>query len=247
MPSFAGKTIWIIGASQGIGRALASALAAQGARLILSARNAQALTQLNAELGGGHTLLPLDVSVPNAIAAALEQLGAQLPDIAIFMAGVYTPMKLDALDLARTAEIVSTNLTAAILFVGQLFPRFKRRGHGHIVLCGSIAGYTGLPNGQPYSATKAGVNNLAESLAAEATGTNVKVQLICPGFVDTQMTRQNDFHMPARLTPVAAAQEIVKGLASNSFEIHFPRRMTWLAKLLRLLPYSLALPLLRRL
>ena len=247
MNSFAGQRIWIVGASQGIGRALATALAAEGAQLILSARNAEALAQLNTELGGRHTLLPLDVISENAFSNALAQLDGAIPDMAIYMAAVYTPMSLDALDARRTEEIVATNLTAAMAFTSCVFARFKQRGAGHIVLCGSIAGYTGLPKGQPYSATKAAVNNLAESLAAEAAGTGVKVQLICPGFVDTQLTRQNSFHMPARISPETAAAEICRGLHGKKFEIHFPARLTIAAKLLRCLPYALAFRILRRL
>jgi short-subunit dehydrogenase len=109
-----------------------------------------------------------------------------------------------------------------------------------------VAGYIGLPQGQIYSATKAGVINLAESLRAELSG-RVDVRLINPGFVDTRLTQRNSFHMPAIVTPQSAANAIIKGLEARRFEVHFPRRLTWSLKLLSALPYWAALPLTKRL
>lgn len=247
MTAFAGQRIWIVGTSHGIGRALAVALAAQGAHLILSARSTSELEELNSGLGGGHQVLPLDVTTPEAFTQALAQLKDGPPDTALYMAGLYAPMPIAEIDLPAATQMVAVNLTGAIAFASVLFAAMRSRGTGRLVLCGSIAGYTGLPGGQPYSATKAGVNNLAESLAAEAAGSGVVVQLICPGFVDTRMTRQNRFAMPALLSAEQAATAICTGLKGRAFEIHFPKRLTLAAKLLRLLPYSLALPYLRRL
>ena len=108
------------------------------------------------------------------------------------------------------------------------------------------AGYVGLPQGQIYSAIKAGVINLAESLRAELAP-EVDVRLISPGFVDTRLTQKNDFDMPALIQPEDAAAAIVKGLDKGGFELHFPRRLTLPLKFLRALPYGLALRLTRRL
>ncbi len=115
-----------------------------------------------------------------------------------------------------------------------------------MVLFGSVAGYLGLPGGQPYSATKAAINNLAESLAVELAP-RVDVRLVCPGFVATRLTEKNSFAMPAIITPEEAAKAVLRGMAGRGFEIHFPRRFTLVLKALRLMPYALTLPLLRRL
>jgi short-subunit dehydrogenase len=125
-------------------------------------------------------------------------------------------------------------LNGAFNAVHAVLPILKSQAHGQFVLCGSVAGYCGLPNGQPYSATKAGVINLAESLRAEEGHLDIKV--INPGFVRTPLTDKNNFKMPMMIEPEEAAKIIVKGLQSKKFEIHFPKRFTFLMKILSVLP-----------
>jgi len=122
-------------------------------------------------------------------------------------------------------------------------PFFVSQGHGQVNLCGSVSGYFGLPNAQPYSSTKAAITNLAESLYVEYKPKNIDVKLISPGFVSTPMTSKNDFVMPMVIDAKTAAKSIIKGLTASAFEIHFPKRFTLLIKLLRLLPYWLAFKL----
>lgn len=239
---FAGKRVWIIGASAGIGAALARAFAARGARLTLSARDAAALEVLAADCGGAG-VLPLDLAQPDALAAAIGQLGPDPLDIILCTAALYDPSRVADMDPASAARMVQVNLLGT-LEVARLCPPLLRDG-GQLVLFGSVAGYVGLPGGQPYSATKAAVNNLAESLAAELAP-RVDVRLVCPGFVRSRLTAKNDFTMPAIITPEQAADHVLRGLAGRAFEIHFPRRFTLAIKLLRLLPYPLVLRLTRR-
>ena len=239
------ETIWIIGASDGIGAALAREWAARGARLILSARGEAALTQLAGSLGPDHVALPLDVADCASMEAAVARISALGPlDRVVTMAALYDPGRVADLDAEKAAQIIAVNLTGSF-HVARLAPRALRPG-GQLALCGSVAGYVGLPQGQIYSATKAGVINLAESLRAELAG-QVDVRLINPGFVDTRLTQRNSFSMPGLQTPEAAARKIIAGLNSRRFEIHFPRRLTWGLKLLRILPYRASLPLTRRL
>ncbi len=239
------ETIWIIGASDGIGAALAREWAARGARLILSARPSSRLAALADELGAAHLALPLDVADRRTVeAAAARIVGIGPLDRVVNMAAIYDPGKIAEADPLRAAQTVAVNLTGSFN-IAQIAPPLLRRG-GQLALCGSVAGYFGLPQGQIYSATKAGVINLAETLRSELAGA-VDVRLICPGFVDTRMTRRNDFAMPFLLTPDVAARAIIKGLARRRFEIHFPRRLTWGLKLLGVLPYGLSLPLAARL
>ena len=239
------ETIWIIGASEGIGAALAREWAARGARLVLSARPSDRLHELIAELDGEHIAVTLDVADRASVdAAALRISKIGQMDRIVNMAAIYDPGKVSDLNPDAAAQIVSVNLTGSF-HIAQIGPPLLRKG-GQLVLCGSVAGYIGLPQGQIYSATKAGVINLAESLRAELAG-RIDVRLISPGFVDTRMTRLNDFHMPAMTTPETAAQSIINGLDASGFEVHFPRRLTWGLKILGALPYWAALSLTGRL
>lgn len=237
------QRVWIIGASAGIGAALARALAARGAQLVLSARDAVALAALAADCGGA-TTAPLDLGQPDQLAAHCDRLRTEAPfDAIICTAALYDPGRIADLDPARAEAMVRVNLLGT-LDVARLCPPLLREG-GQLVLFGSVAGYLGLPGGQPYSATKAAINNLAESLAVELAP-RVDVRLVCPGFVATRLTAKNRFPMPAIVTPEQAAEAVLRGMARRGFEIHFPRRFTWPLKLLRLLPHAVSLRLMRR-
>lgn len=239
------EKIWIIGASDGIGAALAEQWAARGAQLILSARSGQKLEALRTRLGEGHVVVAVDVADRISVDAAARRVAGLGPlDRVVTLAALYDPGRVADIDAATAAAIVQVNLTGSF-HVAQVAPALLRHG-GQLALCGSVAGYIGLPQGQIYSATKAGVINLAESLRSELAP-DVDVRLISPGFVDTRLTQRNDFAMPALMTPEQAARAIVKGLDTGRFEIHFPRRFTTVLKLLRLLPYSLLLRITRRL
>ncbi|EBA02284.1 Short-chain dehydrogenase/reductase SDR [Rhodobacterales bacterium HTCC2150] len=239
------ELIWIIGASEGIGAALAKTWSKEGVRLILSARSTERLAILAKTLGEDTVVVPLDVTNRESLEAAtqtIKNLGSV--DRIVHLAATYDPGKVEDLDPDKAAQIVTTNLTGSFN-VAQMSLRVLRKG-GQLALCGSIAGYFGLPQGQIYSATKAGVMNLAQSLRAEWHD-RFDVRLISPGFVDTRLTQRNDFNMPAIITPDVAAREIIRGLKSSRFELHFPRRLTLVLKTIRILPYWLSLPLTRRL
>ena len=239
------QTIWIIGASEGIGAALARNWAKRGARLILSARSEARLAELAASLGPDHLAIPLDVGDRASLEGAAAKIAALGPlDRIVHLAALYDPGKIADLDPDTAAHIVTVNLTGSF-HIAQIAPALLRKG-GQLAICGSVAGYVGLPQGQIYSATKAGVINLVESLRIELAG-KTDVRLISPGFVDTRLTQRNDFDMPAMITPELAAQAIIAGLNGGGFEVHFPRRLTLIMKLLRALPYWAALPLTRRL
>lgn len=244
------QVVWIIGASSGIGAALARELAGRGAILALSSRRIDELERLRSELGERHKVFALDVTdaemtqrTAQAIRATYERI-----DRIIYLAAVYAPMKIDSLDISSTKGIIDINLGGAFNLIHAILPILKvqeaiyQKYSGQIALCGSIAGYTGLPGGQPYSATKAAIINLAESLHAECRSF-IDVKLISPGFVRTPLTNKNSFDMPMIIEPEQAAREIADGLLSRRFEIHFPRKLTVLLKILQLLPYTLSLRL----
>ena len=245
--TYKNEIIWIIGASSGIGYALAVELAAQGATLALSARRKEELEQLKQTIGERHMIYPLDVSDTELVIRTAKAIhaGSGRIDRVIFMAAAYTPMQLDALDMLVTKHMVDVNILGAFNVVHAVLPLFKEQKSGQIALCGSVAGYVGLSGGQPYSATKAAVLNIAESLVLECPK-HIDVKLISPGFVRTALTDKNDFSMPMIITPEAAAKAIAGGIRSKRFEIHFPKRFTLILKLLRVLPYALAFRITRK-
>ncbi len=244
---YQGQIVWIIGASSGIGLALAHALAARGATLALSARRKDELDALQAQLTGAHKVFCLDVTDAeqvNRTASAIRAAFGHI-DRVVFLAAAYAPMQLTALDQAAVEQIIRINLVGAFNVIHAITQIFlTQTSKGQLALCGSVAGYIGLPGGQPYSATKAGVISLAESLYAEC-GNSFDVKLISPGFVRTPLTDKNAFKMPMIVEPDVAAAAIADGLLTRRFEIHFPRKFTLLLKLLRLLPYRLSLRLTR--
>lgn len=232
-----GKTVWIVGASSGIGQATASALHRQGARVVVSARQAQALHDFVLAHPGSQAL-PLDVTDAPAVHAAAAQLLALGPlDCVMYCAGHYKASQISQLDLADMLRHNEVNYLGALYLLQAVLPAMVARRAGHLSLVGSVAGYRGLPQSLAYGPTKAALINLAECLYLELRPQGIGVSLINPGFVQTPLTANNDFHMPALLTPTQAAAEIVRGWAQGAFEIHFPKRFTRWLKLLRLLPY----------
>lgn len=244
MMSFAGKRVWIIGASAGIGAALAEAFAAEGAHLILSARDSGALQQV-AQKCGGAQIVPFDLGKDGQLEAAVAEISSGAPlDVVICTAALYQPAKVADLDPQQAQQMLKVNILGTLNVARCCTPLLRKRGQ--LVLFGSVAGYFGLPGGQAYSATKAAVNNIAETLATELAP-DIDVRLVCPGFVRSRLTDKNDFPMPAIISAEEAATRTLAGLKGKSFEIHFPRRLTLAVKLLRLLPYGLALRLTRKL
>ena len=241
-----GKTVWIVGASSGIGQATAAALHGQGARVVVSARNAASLTAfVNAHPGS--QALALDATQPQAVKAVAAQLLAEGPlDCVMYCAGHYTAMRADALDVADMVRHCEVNYIGALYVLDAVLPAMLARGSGHVSLVGSVAGYRGLPNSLAYGPTKAALINLAETLYLDLHSKGLGVSIINPGFVQTPLTAGNDFDMPALLTPQQAAQAIVKGWARGAFEIHFPKRFTLWLKALRLMPYRVYFQLVGR-
>ncbi|TAH13603.1 MAG: SDR family NAD(P)-dependent oxidoreductase [Curvibacter sp.] len=231
-----GKTVWIVGASSGIGQATAAALHAQGANVVVSARKSADLDAF-VVAHPGSAALPLDATDTAAVLAAANELLARGPlDCVVYCAGHYAAMRATALDLSDMQRHVAVNYTGALNVLSAVLPSLLVRGAGHIALVGSVAGYRGLPNSLAYGPTKAALINLAETLYLDLRGKGIGVSLINPGFVQTPLTAQNDFAMPALLTPAQAAQAILAGWAQGRFEIHFPKRFTLWLKALRIMP-----------
>jgi short-subunit dehydrogenase len=249
-----GKTVWLIGASSGIGRATAAALHARGAKVVVSARNAQALGDF-AEKHVGAIALPLDAGNAIAVQAAADFVTSNHGlHCVVYCAGHYKEMSAQRFDLDDMLRHLQVNYVGALNLLDAVLPWYLNQRQGrpvelprHISLVGSVAGYHGLPKSLAYGPTKAALINLAETLYLDLHGQGIGVSLICPGFVDTPLTSDNTFTMPALISPEEAAQEILRGWSKGEFEIHFPKRFTLWLKLLRLLPYRMAFAVTRKL
>lgn len=235
-----GKTAWLIGASTGIGAALAEALHARGARVVVSARNAQAL-QAFVDAHPGSLALPLDVLDPASMQSAyktLQRHHAAL-NFTLYCAGTYTPMRADAFDLANATHQWQVNYQGALHWLAAVLEPLLRQGHGHLSLVSSVAGYRGLPQALGYGPPKAALIHLAETLFLDLQPKGLAVSVVNPGFVETPMTAQNRFDMPALIRPEQAAEAMLAGYAAGEFSIHFPKRFTRVVGLLRHLPDAL--------
>lgn len=234
-----GKRVWVIGASSGIGAALARALLGRGARVALSARSATGLEQIAATPGASTLVLPLDVTDATAVTPALRQVVAAWGgiDLVVWCAGSHHPVRAWELDAADARRLVDVNLNGVINGLPAVVHQLLQQNSGGMAIVSSVAGYGGLPTALVYGATKAALGNLAETLYLDLAPRGIAVYLINPGFVKTPLTDKNMFKMPALISADEAAQEIITGFARGRFEIHFPRRFTLWLKLLRLLPY----------
>ena len=233
-----GKTVWLVGASSGIGEATAAALHAAGARVFVSARNAAALAQF-VEAHPGAVAVPLDASDPAAVKAAAHTVQQAGPvDLLMYCAGYYKPVRADEFDLSEMLKHQQVNYLGVLYVLDAMLPHFLQRQAGHISLVSSVAGYRGLPKSLAYGPTKAALINLAETLYVDLKANGIGVSVINPGFVETPATAHNDFPMPGLVTAADAAREILAGWHKGAFEIHFPKRFTLWMKALRILPYA---------
>jgi 3-oxoacyl-[acyl-carrier protein] reductase len=188
-----GKTALVTGASQGIGEAIGRRLAAQGARVILAARNEEKLTQLAAEIaaaGGEAAVLRLDL----ADSAGLPERIASLPkewseiDILVNNAGVTADGLLARMSLDDWNKVLTTNLTGAFVLTKELVRGMMRRRFGRIVSVSSVVGLMGNAGQANYAASKAGLIGFSKSVARELGSRNITVNVVAPGYIETAMT-----------------------------------------------------------
>ncbi len=243
--------VWITGASAGIGRALALAMARRGYHVAATARTADKLDTLSREAEGSRgsiTAYACDVTDAPAMAALVSQIETTSGPIrcAIFNAGNYWPTRGEALDLDAFRKTYDINLFGVLNGLVPVVERMKMHGRGQVVMVASVSGYTGLPNASAYGASKAAINNMAESLKFDFDKLNIRVQVVNPGFIDTPLTEKNDFAMPALMPVDKAVEAMISGMEQGRFEITFPRRFTYLLKLLRMLPHPVYFALMAR-
>ncbi len=239
--------VWIIGASTGIGKALADALLAKGTRVAVSARRAGVLEEAFSKQSNA-LRLPLDITDNQSMAAALDSIHQSWGglDLGIIMAGTYRAMRAWDLNDEAIRDMMQTNVYGAMNASALLSKYFLKQGSGHVSIVSSVAGYRGLPKALVYGPSKAAMINFAETLYMDLSEKSIGVSVVNPGFVKTPLTAGNDFEMPHLIEPEEAASEMIKGYEAGDFEIHFPKAFTRQLKFLRLLPYKTYFKLIKK-
>ncbi|WP_136068326.1 SDR family NAD(P)-dependent oxidoreductase [Modicisalibacter radicis] len=246
------RRIWLTGATSGIGMALARRLLAQGHRVALSARRREALETL-ARGYPNALVVPCDITDREAVAEAARDIDAAFAGLDLLLHDAGTCEYLDArdFDLALVERVMEVNLHGALKVVDAGLPLLRRaRDAGGtrplLAAVSSAAAYLPLPRAEAYGASKAALSHFLESLRIDLAGEAIDVSVIHPGFVETPLTARNDFAMPMRMDAESAADAILAGLERRSLDVHFPRRFTYLIKLLGILPPAVRLRLGRR-
>jgi short-subunit dehydrogenase len=240
----AGRNVWLIGASSGIGAALVPALVQQGSRVIITARNKDELDKIavaNSTPERPVLVQALDVTEPGALdraAAAIEDQVGSI-DVLIYGAGQWEVTDIRNWDQAAVERQIAVNYVGLTRAIAAVLPRMLDRRSGDIVGIASVAGYAGIPRAEAYGSTKAAVNALLQSLRIDLKKRGVGVVSVNPGFVDTPLTQKNEFPMPFMIKSHEAASQIIRGLLKGESEIHFPRRLSWPLKLVTALPRPL--------
>jgi short-subunit dehydrogenase len=235
------KTIWITGGSTGIGKALAIKFASKGWNVAVSARREELLNELSDQYEN-ISAFPLDVTDKQKCGEVFDQIKKKYEDIDIcfFSTGTWNPKKEKEIDVEQIEEVFKINFFGTVNTINAVEQYFRDRKKGTITIVSSIAGYRGLPNSTGYGPSKSALNNLAESLYFDFKRFGVRVCLVSPGFIKTPMTDKNDFKMPFIKTTDYAANKIYDGLINkNVFEIHFPKSLTIIIKILSFLPSKL--------
>ncbi|MEM9581487.1 MAG: SDR family NAD(P)-dependent oxidoreductase [Pseudomonadota bacterium] len=237
MRSFAGKRYWLVGASAGLGEALAHRLAADGAEVVVSARGEEALQKVVADIGGKSSYVTIDVSDADDVARAALEVGEV--DGYVHLAGVYWPMDAQDWDAEQVNAMVDINFTGMTRVLGHVVPAMVAKDTGHIVITSSLTGFRGLPSSIGYTASKAAAMSLAECMECDLRKTGVDVQVANPGFIKTQLTDKNDFNMPFIMEPHEAAEIMYQHMRFGGFKRSFPTLFSLVFRGSQFLPDSL--------
>ena len=234
MRQFSGKRYWLVGASEGLGAALAGALSRAGAEVILSARNEVGLQAVASGLPGPSKCQPVDVTDADSVRRAADAIGPV--DGMVYLAAVYWPMPAVRWQAEQATAMADVNFTGALRVLGAVVPDMVARDSGHIVITGSLGGFRGLPGAIGYAASKAGVMSLAESMYYDLRKTGVDIQLVNAGYIRTRLSAKNTIPMPFIMEPEVAADRMLSHMSSSRFSTSFPTVFSWLFRISRFLP-----------
>jgi len=234
MKEWSGKRYWLVGASDGLGAALAHKMIRAGAQVIVSARSEDKLADLANELGPKASYQTVDVSDNDSVIAAAQAIGEI--DGVVFLAGVYWPFGAKEWNADQANAMADINFTGLMRVMGQVVPTFVERDAGHIVITSSLTGFRGLPGSIGYTASKAATMSLAECMYTDLRKTGVQVQVVNPGFIKTQLTEKNDFKMPFLMEADQAGSEVMEHMNTDSFKKSFPWLFSMVFRLSQFLP-----------
>ena len=240
------KTVWVSGASTGIGFATAKKFLNNNWKVIISSSNYEKLLLAKKQLSLKSENKELysykcDISDRNQVTETVNKITKQIGNInlAILNAAAYTPNKEQVFSIQNFEKLIDVNLKGTLFCIESLINNMKNN-QNHIAIMASPVGYRGLPTGAAYGLTKAGLINLAESLFFDLKKEKIKISLINPGFIESELTKLNSFPMPFLKSADYAAEKIYKGLTGKyKFEIYFPWFFIIFLKLFRILPYKL--------
>lgn len=234
MKTFQAKRYWLVGASDGLGAALAHKLNRTGAEVIVSARSEDKLAALVEELPGKASYQTIDVTDEESVKAAAQAVGQV--DGVVYLAGAYWPFGARNWNAEQATAMADVNFTGLMRVMGRVVPDMVDRDSGHIVITSSLTGFRGLPGSIGYTASKAATMSLAECMYADLRKTGVQVQVINPGFIKTRLTDKNDFRMPFIMEPEAAAQQVIEHMGSDRFKKSFPWLFSLVFRVSQFLP-----------
>ncbi|WP_299552095.1 SDR family NAD(P)-dependent oxidoreductase [uncultured Tateyamaria sp.] len=232
--SLSGKRYWLVGAGDGLGRALAHCMSRAGVEVIVSSRGEDKLKELVEDLPGKASYQTIDIADDDSVRAAAEAVGDI--DGLVLLAGVYWPFSAKEWNAEQATAMADVNFTGFMRVLGQVVPGFVERDLGHIVITSSLTGFRGLPGSIGYTASKAATMSLAECMYADLRKTGVRVQVANPGFIKTQLTDKNDFNMPFIMEADAAAREMFELMLTDSFKKSFPTLFSLLFRGSQFLP-----------
>lgn len=236
------RTVWITGASSGIGRALATKLIERGNKLILTARNELALNQIRDIDPERVSVVPADLADPKcveALKANLESVATSI-DTVILNAGTCEYLDVEHYETALVERVLQVNVLGLSRCIEASLPLVRNsNNHPHIVGISSAAAITGLPRAEAYGASKAAVVSFLESLGLDLNRYGIDVSIVYPGFVETPLTDLNDFPMPFIMDVGTATELIIDGIEKRRHKVAFPKRLIWSLKLMAALPESL--------
>ncbi|MEM8577600.1 MAG: SDR family NAD(P)-dependent oxidoreductase [Pseudomonadota bacterium] len=218
--TWTGKKYWLVGASDGLGAALAEVMSRAGAEVILSARSEESLQEVADRLPGKARVQTMDISDDDSVKEAAAAIGEV--DGVVLLAGVYWPFAATEWDADQATAMADINFTGFVRVLGQVVPHFVKRDAGHIVITSSLTGFRGLPGSIGYTASKAATMSLAECMHADLRKTGVRVQVCNPGFIKTRLTDKNEFKMPFIMEPQQAAREMFEHMNADAFKKSFP-------------------------
>jgi short-subunit dehydrogenase len=242
---FENKVIWVTGTSSGIGRALVIALSSVNCKIFITSRSTKKLQQTidqcqknNNNYKYNIVVLAGDLiskQVNQDILKKIKQTTEKL-DIAILNAGSCEYLDIDNFDSALFERQINTNFMSMVYGIEAALPLLKNSTDAQLVGMSSTAAYLGLPRAEAYGATKAAIRNMFAALHVSLRAQQISTSVICPGFVETELTAKNDFKMPAMITAARSAEYILEGIASHRQEIHFPKRFSLTLKFIASLP-----------